>query len=87
MTKEEIIKEYLETWQYVEESFNGRLYIYKCKPLSIWNDNEICKPISDSTWDAAASRGNIVLYGNDQKITKLLKVWELTENATPEDFV
>ena len=79
MTKEEILKEYYNTWFYhkVNECY------YKSNPIS--PDGTLCYTSRQSVEKPEADPNFFLKRDNNGYHIKI-PVWELTENSTPEDF-
>ena len=91
MTKEEIIKEFLNTWQYLKwnDVKLNKTHYYMVKPANTYNnsesdDNKLCTVLE---WeDAIKNDLPTIICDDDTGNANLFKVWELTENATIDDF-
>ena len=82
MTKEEILKEYYNTWFYYFGKETGMLF--KCKPIDPyggWIRGHLTNVVDDNGIFINSYETRMNYFG-----LNCIPVWELTENASKEDF-
>ena len=80
MTKEEILKEYYNTWFYCERRYGTYCKYQPYDKEGYIGLNDIVEVSKDEIDD------NVLFVSTPESSYNPFAVWELTENATKEDF-